>query len=83
MKIVMVVVDMFTKIGHFIPLSHLYSAIVTTEAFQHEEGKLHGVPHTIVNDRDSTFLNQFWREYMQLAGVALYYSRTHHLQTDG
>jgi hypothetical protein len=48
---ILVVVDKFTRYGHFIPLSHPYSA--------HSVYKLHGLPAAIVSDRDPVFTSNF------------------------
>jgi E3 ubiquitin-protein ligase DOA10 len=45
--------------------------------------QLHGLPKTIVSDRDKVFTNNFWRELFQLLDTKLYLSSTYHAQTDG
>lgn len=56
----LVVVDRFSKYGHFLLLKHPYIAKRAAELYAKEIGRLHGMPRSIVSDRDPTFLSQFW-----------------------
>ena len=57
----MVVVDRLTKYSHFIPLKHPYTTLTVAKAFVQEIVRLHGVPTSIVSDRDRVFLSSFWK----------------------
>jgi hypothetical protein len=82
-SVIMVVVDRFTKYGHFISLSHPYTASQVAQAFFANVLKLHGMPTTMVSDRDRIFTRSFWRELFQLQGITLAFSSTYHPQSDG
>jgi IS30 family transposase len=82
-NVILVVVDRFTKYGYFLSLSHPYTASKVAHIFLTHIFKLHGMPKTIVSDRDPTFASTFWRELFQLQGISLAFSSTYHPQSDG
>jgi hypothetical protein len=82
-SVILTVVDRFTKAAHFIPLGHPYSATSVARAFFAEVVRLHGIPSSIVSDRDPVFPSAFWRELFRLAGVKLQMSSAFHPQSDG
>jgi hypothetical protein len=81
--IIWVVVDRLTKYAHFLPLKHPYSADKLAQLFMSQLFKLHGMPQTIISDRDSTFTSKFWSEIFRLQGVFLAFSTAYHPQSDG
>lgn len=81
-SVILTVVDRFSKFAHFIPLGHPYTAISVARAFFAEIVRLHGLPSSIVSDRDPMFTSNFWRELFSLAGVQLHMSSAFHPQSD-
>jgi hypothetical protein len=82
-SVLLTVVDRFSKMAHFIPLSHPYSTSTVAKAFFDNVVRLHGLPYSIVSDRDPVFTSQFWEELFRLAGVKLLLSSAFHPQIDG
>lgn len=80
---IMVVVDMFTKVGHFIALTHPFNAAQVAQIFLDNIYKLHGMPKSIVSDRDKLFISQFWIELFNSLGTQLKLSTAYHPQSDG
>jgi len=57
---ILVVMNRLSKYTHFLPLSHLFTAVTMTQLYFEYIFKLHGVPRTIVSERDKVFLSLFW-----------------------
>lgn len=79
----MVVVDRLTKSAHLIPLTHPYAAKTVAAKFISNVMKLHGVPRSIVSDRDLIFVSLFWKVFWKLSGTQLRMSTAYHPQSDG
>jgi hypothetical protein len=56
---IMVVVDKLTKAAHFIPLKTTHKAANVVDIYMREVARLHGIPKTIVSDRDPKFTSKF------------------------
>ncbi|XP_060962287.1 uncharacterized protein LOC133032379 [Cannabis sativa] len=80
---ILVVIDRFTKYAHFGALPRQYSATKVAELFSNMVIKLHGLPRTIVSDRDPVFTSAFWKKLFELMGTKLKMSSAYHPQTDG
>lgn len=80
---IFVVVDMLSKAAHFgaLPTSSMASKVA--QLFWDMVGKQHGLPKSIVSDRDSVFLSKFWQDLFHLQGTTLKMSSSYHPQTDG
>ena len=64
-------------------MKHLVTASTVAKLFLDNVYRLHGLPQTIISDRDRIFTSQFWQTLFKLAGVDLRLSTSYHPQTDG
>jgi hypothetical protein len=78
-----VIVDRLTKSAHFIPYKINDSMQKMTELYIREIVRLHGVPNSIVSDRDPRFTSKFWGRLQDAMGTRLNFSTAYHPQTDG
>jgi hypothetical protein len=69
--VLLTVVDRFSKYAHFIALGHPYTATLMARAFFNNIVRLHGIPNSIVSDRDPVFTSKFWFELFTMVGVKL------------
>jgi hypothetical protein len=63
---ILVVVDRLTKYAHFLPIKHPYIASAIAQIFLDNIVKLHGLPASIVSDRDTIFVSRFGKELFKL-----------------
>jgi hypothetical protein len=82
-SVILTMVDRFSKYAHSIPLGHPYSATTVAKAFFDQVVWLHGIPLSIVSDRDPVFTSSVWRELFHLSGTQLRMSFAFRPQTDG
>lgn len=80
---ILVVVDRPSKYDHFIALKHPYSTKDVAEVFLKDIYRLHGLPHSVVTDRDPLFTSQFWQQLFKTMGTKLNLSTAYHPQLDG
>ena len=78
-----IIVDRLTKSAHFLPIRWGCSLDQLAQKYVHEIVRLHGVPISIVSDRDPRFTSRFWRSLQEAMGTRLNFSTTFHPQTDG
>ena len=71
-----------TKTTHFIGGKSKYRVDRWTQLFIKEIVRLHGVPVSIVSERDTRFTSQFWRSLQKALGTQLRFSTAFHPQTD-
>ena len=78
-----VIVDHLTKSAHFLPIKKTYPLSRFARIYIEEIVKLHGVPASIVSDRDPQFTSHFWGALHEALGSQLKFSTAFHPQTDG
>ena len=78
-----VIVDRLTKSTHFITIKDSTTTNQLGRIYIREIVRLHGVPKTIVSDRDSRFVSAFWSSMQRAMGTRLAFSSAYHPQTDG
>ncbi|GJX67374.1 putative reverse transcriptase domain-containing protein [Tanacetum coccineum] len=78
-----VIVDRLTKSAHFIPTRATDSMETLTRLYIKEIVSRHGVPISIISDRDSHFTSRFWQSLQNALGTQLDMSTTYHPETDG
>ncbi|KAI3821409.1 hypothetical protein L1987_08976 [Smallanthus sonchifolius] len=78
-----VIVDRLTKSAHFLPIRETFSSERLAEVFINEVVARHGMPLTIVSDRDTRFTSRFWKRFHEAMGTRLNISTAYHPQTDG
>jgi len=78
-----VVYDRLSKSAHFIALSTSFTTSQLANRFPVELCRLHGIPKSIISDRDPLFLSNFLEELFHLQGTKLKFSTTYHPQTEG
>ena len=80
---VWVVVDRLTKSAHFLPVRTDYSLNKLVELYIKEIVRLHGIPVSIISNRDLRFTSRFWGKLQEALGTRLNFSTAFHPQTDG
>jgi hypothetical protein len=80
---IMVVVDKLTKAAQFIPLKNTHRAVDVADIFLKEVARLHGIPKTIVSDRDPKFTSSFWKGLFKGFKTNLNFSTAYHPEFDG
>jgi hypothetical protein len=82
-SVILVVVDRFTKYVHFFTLKHPCIVALVASVFLNNVVKLHGLPKSIVLDRDKVFTSAFWKVLFDLLDIKLQMSSAYHPQMDG
>ncbi len=76
-------VDLLSRSVHFIPSKESDTAVYVANSFFSNLFKHHGLPDSIVSDRDPNFTSKFWNRLMDLCGEKLKMSSSRHPQSDG
>lgn len=77
-SVILVVVDRLSKYAHFGALPSGFRAVMVSKLFIEMVVKLHGIPKSIVFDKDSIFTSKFWRELHKRSGSTLHMSSAFH-----
>ena len=77
------VVDRLTKFAHFFAVTTTFTAAHVAELFFKEVFRLHGLPKSIVSDKESIFFSAFWQELFKMVGTNLTPNTSYHPQTYG
>ncbi|MCO5573974.1 hypothetical protein L7F22_027752 [Adiantum nelumboides] len=75
--------DRFSKQAHFIPVKKTVKPDHLARLFVAQIFRLHGMPETVVSDRDPRFTRVFWKAIWENIGKRLQFSSSFHPQTDG
>ncbi|GJP52565.1 hypothetical protein CLOM_g11667 [Closterium sp. NIES-68] len=75
---ILVVIDKFSKMGHFIPTHTTARTEETAQLFVRYIISQHGIPTTLISDRDPKFTSKFLKELMSLLGTKLAMSSAYH-----
>src|ERR1700742_2719261 len=78
-----VVVCCLTTYVHLIPTHMSVTASQLAWSYLKEIVRLHGLPESIVSDRDAKFTSKFWKELHRMLGLTLFMSTAFHPQADG
>jgi hypothetical protein len=78
-----VIVDMLTKVAHFIPVKTTYLGAQLAELYMSRIVCLCGVPKKIVPDQGTQFTLRFWKRLHESMDNKLNFSSAYHPQTDG
>ena len=78
-----VFVDRLSKMAHFVAVPSTVDSEHLAQIFVDHVFRLHGIPQSIVSDRDTRFMSRFWRAVFDTLESKLLYSSAYHPQTDG
>ena len=80
---IMVLVDKLSKYAYFIPLKSTYNAVNVVEIFLKEIFRLHGVPKTVIYDRDVKLTSNFWKSLFVGLETKINFNTSYHHGTGG
>ena len=82
-NMIWVIVDRLTKSAHFIPTNESASLTRLAQLYIDEIVSRHGIPLSIISDRDPRFVSHFWNGLQKELGSRIHLSTAYHPQTDG
>ncbi|GJY47411.1 retrotransposon protein, putative, ty3-gypsy subclass [Tanacetum coccineum] len=78
-----VIMDRLKKSTHFLPIRKDFKMEKLARIYINEIVARHGVPMSIISDRDGQFSSHFWRALHKALGIRLNMSTAYHPQTNG
>ncbi|GJW71412.1 putative reverse transcriptase domain-containing protein [Tanacetum coccineum] len=75
--------DRLTKSAHFLSMTENDTMERLTRLYLKEVVTRHGIPVSIICDRNGTFKSKFWRSFQKALGTRLDMSTAYHPQADG
>nr|GEU77764.1 hypothetical protein [Tanacetum cinerariifolium] len=78
-----VIVDRLTKSAHLLPIREDYKTEKLERIYTNEIVARHGVPVSIISDRDGRFASHLWQALQEVLGTKLHMSTAYHPKTDG
>ncbi|GJR55233.1 putative reverse transcriptase domain-containing protein [Tanacetum coccineum] len=78
-----VIMDRLTKSAHFLPIRENDPLDKLARLYLNRIVARHGIPVSIICDRDGRFTSNFWRSFQKALGTDLSMSTAYHLETDG
>ncbi|GJV77644.1 putative reverse transcriptase domain-containing protein [Tanacetum coccineum] len=78
-----VIFDRLTKSAHFLPMRDNDHMEKLMKLYMKEVVTRHGVPVSIISDRNGRFTSLFWQALHKALGTRLDMSTAYHLETDG
>jgi hypothetical protein len=80
---IMVIVDRFTKMAHYVPCNKSITAEETALLWVDRVYRHHGIPDHIISDRGTQFVSEFWDNFLRELGIEPRLSTSFHPETDG
>ena len=80
---IFIVMDIFSKMAHFIPCKKTLDVEHVAKFFLKEIVRVHGLPRSIISNKDNKFVGYFWITLWKKMGTQLKFSSTFHPQIDG
>ena len=71
------------KLAYFLPFSSQWVVARLAHVFVQEVVRLHGVPASVILDRDPRFSSKFWNNFQEALSMEVLISSAYHPQTDG
>ena len=77
-NVIWVIMDRFTKSAYFLAIQNNFSLDKLAKLYISEIVKLHGVPVSIMSDKDPRFMSRFWPKLQKALGTTLHFSTAFH-----